>query len=62
MLTFGANPSPHFRDICNTISPRALPDRLLTAGFRDVEFEFLGRQATLALRQGVERTHAHCVD
>jgi hypothetical protein len=52
----------HFRDIGNTISPPTLPNRLLTAGFRDVEFDFLGRQATLARRQGVERRHAHCVD
>jgi SAM-dependent methyltransferase len=32
----------HFRDICNTVSPDTLPDRLRAAGFRDVEVEVRG--------------------
>ncbi|WP_096286971.1 class I SAM-dependent methyltransferase [Mycobacterium ahvazicum] len=32
----------HFRDICNTVSPDTLPDRLRAAGFGDVEVEVRG--------------------
>jgi len=32
----------HFRDTCNPIRPETLPDRLLAAGFRDVDVEVRG--------------------
>lgn len=32
----------HFRDTCNTVSPRTLPDRLRAAGFGDVDVEVRG--------------------
>ena len=39
VITFVPVLEVHFRDTRNTVSPETLPDRLLAAGFRDVEIE-----------------------